>query len=402
MSVRFLLPMLMMLAHAGVCAQTQDFYVRPNQTDARYAEQDSNYIVRNTSARNGRLLLFIGGSSSSPKSYSLICRYAATAGFDVISLSYPNDVAAAPLGVSADSLVFDGYREEVCFGTPASEHVDVDTLNSIHTRTLKLIRYLAETYPAQGWGEYLAAPDRLDWGRIAVGGHSQGSGHACYLGKRFAVERVLMFSGPNDYSTRYDRPGHWLAAPGATPVQRQYCYLHLQDEAVPFARQLANNASVGLLAANDTVLVDALGAPYEGSHALYTNQMPLVPGQYHNSTVGGNPINRDVWRYMLGADDASGVTPVDAEAKVDAVQLRCAPNPARGGATITCATDRAGHVTLSLFDRLGCEVLRILDDALPPGEHVARIDAGTLPAGTYWCRLRAAGRVDACGIVVAR
>lgn len=402
MNARFLLPMLMMLVHAGALAQTQAFHVRPNQTDARYAEQDSNYIVRNTSARNNRLFLFIGGSSSSPKSYSLICQYAASVGFDVVSLSYPNDVAAAPLGVSADSLVFDGYRQEVCFGTPASEHVEVDTLNSIHTRTLKLMQYLAATYPAQGWGEYLTAPDRLDWNRIAVGGHSQGSGHACYLGKHFAVERVLMFSGPNDYSTRYGRPGHWLSVPGATPVQRQYFYLHLQDEAVPFSRQLANNASIGLLAAHDTTLVDALAAPYENSHALYTNQMPLVPGQYHNSTVGGNPINRGVWRYMLGADGASGVVPVSVGREAGAALLGCVPNPAREAIAITYAIDRSEHVTLCLFDTFGREVLRILDGALPPGEHVARVDVRALPAGTYRCRLHAGGRADVRGIVVAR
>ena len=80
----------------------------------------------------------------------------------MISLSYPNNVATAPLGASSDSLVFDKYRQELCFGTPLISVVSVDTLNSIFTRTLKLIQYLALTYPLQNWEQYLATPTTLD------------------------------------------------------------------------------------------------------------------------------------------------------------------------------------------------------------------------------------------------
>ena len=96
-------------------------------------------------------------------------------------------MAAASLANDPDPLVFDKYRQEACFGTPVSDDVAIDSLNSIHTRAVNLLLYLDLTYPADNWGQYLATSVTLDWSRIIVGGHSQGSGHACYLAKQLAA-----------------------------------------------------------------------------------------------------------------------------------------------------------------------------------------------------------------------
>jgi hypothetical protein len=48
-------------------------------------------------------------------------------------------------------------------------------------------------------------------------------------------------------------------------------------------------------------------------------------------------------------------------------------------------------VRLSLFDLQGREVDVLLDADRDVGRHVAAIDAGRLPAGVYFLRLRAAG-----------
>ena len=40
------------------------------------------------------------------------------------------------VAANADSLAFDKYRQVFAFGTPLSDIVSVDTLNSIYTRTL--------------------------------------------------------------------------------------------------------------------------------------------------------------------------------------------------------------------------------------------------------------------------
>ena len=159
--------------------------IQPNQTDAGYASTDqAHYVIRNTKTHLNKMLLFIGGSFSIPNNYTFITDHAAFIGLDVISLSYPNNVAAASLGTSTDPLVFDKYREELNFGNPVSDDVSVDVLNCISTRATKLVIYLKTTFPNQNWAQYLTSSNTLQWDKIIVAGHSQGSGHACYLGKK--------------------------------------------------------------------------------------------------------------------------------------------------------------------------------------------------------------------------
>lgn len=189
----------------------KSYLIDPVKTDARYlSNENSHFVVFNEKTHLNKLLLFIGGSYSSPKDYSIFCSHAASIGFDVISLSYPNNVATAPLGGSSNQHVFDTYRQEICFGTPVSDVVDVDSLNSIVTRAAKLIQYLKNTYPNQNWGQYLTSENKINWSKIALAGHSQGSGHACYLGKQNLVDRVIMLSGPNDFSSYFDDAANWL------------------------------------------------------------------------------------------------------------------------------------------------------------------------------------------------
>ncbi len=278
--------------------QNLSVLVTPKQTDVNYAEtQESHYIVRNTNTHVNKLLLFIGGSFSVPKNYQLICNHAASIGLDVISLSYPNNVPAATLGTSTDPYVFDNYRDEVCFGNQVSNAVTIDNLNSIATRTLKLILFLNATYPDQNWKQYLTSANTLEWSKIIVAGHSQGSGHACYLAKKEEVERVVMLSGPNDYSTYFNSPANWLSQSGKTPLIKQFALLHSQDEIASFSYQVSNLRAIGLLDVNQNpVLADNLTTPYSNKHALSLN-IPAI--SYHNSTVGSNAILPDIWTYML-------------------------------------------------------------------------------------------------------
>lgn len=279
-------------------AQNISTSIAPNQTDANYSSSDFNhYVVRNNKVHLNKLLLFIGGSFSDPKSYNLICDQAATFGLDVISLSYPNDVAAAPLGTSSNPLIFDTYRDEVCFGNPVSSVVTVDALNSIVTRATKLVVYLKTNFPNENWGQYLTAANELQWSKIIVSGHSQGAGHACYLAKKNLVDRVVMLSGPNDYNTFFSAPGNWLTQSGVTPLSQQFVLLHTRDEIVPFNFQVANVRALGLLGASENpTLVDDLPSPYNNARALSLN-IPAI--SFHSSTVGANTILPNVWKYMF-------------------------------------------------------------------------------------------------------
>jgi hypothetical protein len=349
-------------------SQTETFYVKPISTDINYlSTEDSNYVVRNTTINLNKLVLFLGGSFSSPDDYSIFCQYPATLGFDVISLSYPNNVATAPLGTSSDVLVFDKYRQEICFGTPLSAAVSVDTLNSIYTRTLKLIQYLALTYPLQNWGQYLATPTTLDWSKIIVSGHSQGSGHACYFGKNFLVERVLMFSGPNDFSTFFNNPANWLSQTGVTPTEKHFALLHIQDEIVPFNNQFANLTALGMLVADDSTLVDNLTSPFSNSHFLYTN-IPAL--SYHASPIGANPTLPSVWNYML----TSSLTVGTNDLVLSSENFKIFPNPATTKLNIDIPSSDVSKISINNY--LGQTVYK--------GINQTQIDIANLPSGLYF------------------
>jgi hypothetical protein len=282
-------------------AQNSSVLVQPAQTDANYATtEESHYVVRNNKTHLNKLLLFIGGSYSVPKNYNLVCDRGATIGLDVISLSYPNLVATAPLGTSADKLIFDNYRDEICFGNQVSNEVSVDALNCIATRATRLVLFLKNTYPDQNWGQYLTTTNTLQWNKIIVSGHSQGSGHACYLGKKNGVDRVVMFSGPNDYSIYYSSPANWLTISGLTPLNKQFSLLHTQDEIVPFGNQVANLRGLGLLSATENpVLADDLTSPFANTHSLSLN---IPANSYHSAPIGANSKLPNIWTYLFTAN----------------------------------------------------------------------------------------------------
>ncbi len=281
-------------------AQNISVLVKPNETDVNYAsEEESHYVVRSNKTHLNKLLLFIGGSYSIPKNYNLVCDHAASIGLDVISISYPNNVATASLGTSSDKFIFDNYRDEICFGNQVSNVVSVDDLNSINTRTTKLIIHLKKAFPKQNWDQYLTTSNTLKWEKIVISGHSQGSGHACYLGKKRMAERVVMFSGPNDFSSFYNEAGNWLKSSGLTPLNKHFALLHSKDEIVSFPNQISNLRGMGMLTATgDPLLVDDLSAPFNNAQT-FSLSIPAL--SFHNSSVGANQILPAVWTYLFTA-----------------------------------------------------------------------------------------------------
>ncbi len=361
--------------------QVQDFFVRPNQTDPGYAAQDSHFVAYNTSVRLNKLLLFIGGTFSSPKQYDYFTRHAAGLGFDAISLNYPNSVLTTLLAGSPDSLAFNKFRQEICFGTQVSNAVNVDSLNSIYTRTLKLIQYLALTYPSQNWDQYLATPTTLDWSKILVSGHSQGSGHACYLAKLFSVNHVIMFSGPSDYSTYFSNSAPWLREAGVTTLDKHFVFLHLQDEIVPFNRQYENIRGLGMLQSDDTTLIDNRTPPFNDSHCLYSNLS--VSGSPHSSTVIfsstpldsiGNLLFAPVWNYMLL--DFIGTNLSYDSRNLD---VKIYPNPT--GSLACLETDPTQVTEIRLYSAFGSLIRsQIITDKKE------LLDLTGLPAGIYYIK----------------
>src|SRR5207249_4894448 len=104
-----------------------------------------------------------------------------------------------------------------------------------------------------GWKQYIDN-NQIQWENIIVAGHSQGAGHAAYLGKRFPVAKVLIFAGPQDYLNNFNAPAGWLSDKSKTAASRYFAFLHVKDP-FGFKKQLINCMKLMERTNPDTLLV---------------------------------------------------------------------------------------------------------------------------------------------------
>jgi hypothetical protein len=280
------------------CAQLKLLYIEPVQTDPAIKKVHSPHIALYDpqAASRHRLFLFIGGTGSKATNSLSMDSIFTSWGYHAISIDYENDILAIANAHSLDPMAFDHYRDAIVTGAPVSDRVKVDPANSILNRFQKLLAYLAEHDPNGGWSEFVTNGVPV-WNRIVVAGHSQGSGHAAYIGKMFAVDRVLMFSGPQDYMDDLDNPAPWQAKNSATPPSRFFAFLSEND---PFDvhHQLANNMMLMHLPNPETLAVKP-GEVIQGNYQILINDFPKKTA--HGSTLSTQFTN--VWEYMVTASD---------------------------------------------------------------------------------------------------
>lgn len=318
-------------------AQLRTFYVTPNETDSAYeSPSDSNYVAINLSSTPvNKLLFYIGGTQSSPRRTTYFLDQAANLGYHAFSITYPNSTSIqTACGSSSDTTCYENFRQEACYGTPLSASINIDTLNSLYTRAIKLLQYLDLQYPNQNWAQFLDG-NSLQWTNIVTAGHSQGAGHALYFAQVNNIDRCIMFSGANDYSNFYSRPANWLSNSFATAKSDIYSFLHLQDEGMPQSYdQFEILDSIGMFTLYDTVLVDNIMPPYNNSNLLYTNEVPrsMLIAPYHNATVvdfwtpldnSNTPLFTPVWDYLLTSSNITTTSEPELPKKTTVY-----PNPA--------------------------------------------------------------------------
>jgi len=250
-----------------------EYKVLPQSTDSMItpsAEPHYAYLDTRMPAQN-RLVLFLGGTKSHPADFQQFCRIAASLGFHVVNVNYPNTISTLICADKTNIECFENFRREILFGTDVSEYVNVDPANSIINRTVKLLQYLHHEHPGQKWDQYFHE-NALNFDAIIVAGHSQGGGHAAYLAYQYSVNRLIMFSAPADYSERYSQPAPWCENNFQTAADRFYGLMHKRDEIVPASEQYAIWKSMKMLMQDDTVSAD--GNAYQSHRALYTNFNP--------------------------------------------------------------------------------------------------------------------------------
>jgi hypothetical protein len=285
--------LIVILGNVRLHAEVKLLRVDPQQTDpsieAVHGPHIALYDPQVTSSH--RLFVFLVGTNGKAEGSLAIDSAFAKWGYHAIGLDYEDNVVAVSCAHSQDNACFDHYRDAIVTGAPVSEKVSVDPANSILNRLRKLLSYLAKQDPDGGWGEFMAG-GQPDWSRIVIAGHSQGAGHAAFIGKLFAVDRVLMFSGPQDYLDDLEKPAPWQARPSATSPSRFFAFLNLND---PYNvhHQIANCAVLMGVSKPKTLMVQPNEAIHSNDQILIND---LETKQAHGSTLF--PKFENVWEYM--------------------------------------------------------------------------------------------------------
>ncbi|MEO0984296.1 MAG: hypothetical protein AAFY20_01980 [Cyanobacteria bacterium J06639_14] len=292
-----------------VTLETYD--LAPQSTDIAIDDWlEAHYVAIDPSVSpRHQLFLFFGGSHGQPSQQQLIVQQAARLGMHAINLRYPNAWTVGELcRRSRDENCHAKVRLEILEGTNHSDLVEVTRPNSIANRLVKLLRYLHEQNPEQGWSSYLQG-DAVQWGAIVVAGHSQGGGHAALIGKHHPVAKVVMLAAPADYSRTLKTPAPWLAQPGVTPPERYYGFVHTQD---PGSDRIQQAWQLLRMAPQEApTYVDTQVPPYNCAHQLITAADPAIRGKFHGSVAtdrttpklpDGTPLFQDVWQYLMLAE----------------------------------------------------------------------------------------------------
>ncbi len=264
----------------------------------------SHVAVAPLGAGVGRLFVHLQGTGGKPANSLLVLRQAGTQGLHALGLAYPNVPTVDSLcSASSDAACYEKVRLEIIDGTDRTPLVNVDRTNSIENRLVAALTALAAQYPAEGWGQYLAAGVPR-WDRVVISGHSQGGGHAALMARDRLMARVCMFASPKDTSSFFNAPAAWQTTVHVTPTDRYYGFNHQQDSQ---ATTLRNWAALGLASLGAPVDVDVNAPPYAASHQLTTNAVPASAGAYHGSVVvdrntplgaDGAPLFKPVWSQM--------------------------------------------------------------------------------------------------------
>ncbi|MDC3961446.1 BPSS1187 family protein [Polyangium jinanense] len=209
-------------------------------------------------------------------------------GFHVFGPCYLSDYGVGNCGDDIE-----GCRLEAFDGTDHHPFVDITPPDSLETRIVKGLAYLAEQNPQGDW-TYFVDGDKPRWDKIVISGISHGASTSAVIGKHRLVHRVVSLSGPLDSNQA------WLKAPSLTPIDRFYALTHTADSQHP--GHLTSFEDLGLPGMPTSV--DGAMPPYGDSHRLRSS---AETSDGHVSTQAGGPSPKDadgnyvflpVWIYL--------------------------------------------------------------------------------------------------------
>lgn len=263
---------------------------------------EPHIVILPKTSPQGRLAVFLPGSGGTPGSVPDYLRTGADSGYHTIGLMYPN---AQPINVICNSSPFSSpecfrqIREEVLTGADLSPAVSVNAENSIEGRLFSLLSYLALHRPQDGWENFIPGGE-IDWSKVYLSGHSQGSGHAALQGKRKSLGRISLYSGVSDYHQGESIAAPWLGESSITASTEYFGLIHTGDTTANFSgnpNQVTDQWQSGFGMTGTLIDVDSASPPYSGSQRLVTNACAAGDdSQKHNCPIVF--LDTDAWKYI--------------------------------------------------------------------------------------------------------
>jgi predicted esterase len=137
---------------------------------------------------------------------------------------------------------------------------------------------------------------KINFSKIIFAGHSQGSGHAAYVGSKYLCSKILLFSGPNDFLKKLNYQPAWFSKTTATPKEKIIAILHEKDEVVDFSIQKNN--------------VEKLNNCFNTCNEMYFQQQKCnciflskdnykMVEKFHNISVRDEYEMKEIWNFIL-------------------------------------------------------------------------------------------------------
>lgn len=295
-------------------AALEGIAIQPSKTDTaiqtfdfpHHLHVDRDIVVRHAadkSAERHELLLWLTGTGGRSRGAEEFCKLAASQGYHVIKLMYPDDVPASVCRKDADPKAFENFRLSIIRGSE-SPHIKIPRAESIEHRLIQLLKLLHRMRTRENWGQFLDETGGIRWEKLAPAGQSQGGGHAFLIGMKHRVARVIATGAPKDWSLVSNGPAAWLLADSATPRERFFTFNHEQDhQGCSPEDQWAILKAFGLTPFGPVTSVDKTQPPFDRSRSLSTNHPggKLKSGPAHTSVITNRNADlfKPVWLYML-------------------------------------------------------------------------------------------------------
>ena len=183
------------------------------QGDHSDANNTKHYLYRpSTWTPEGKLFVLLGGGDGNAKGITTaLGPVAVQQGYHVIGLSYPSAPAngcSQEVDLQESLDCFGDAYHEVVTGQERSPSAGGDrtsvgqhSQDSINNRLLRVLQWAHAEHQNDGWNAYLINNTAVDWTKVHIGGHSNGSSHSSYMGslpQYQAIARVSLFAGPDD------------------------------------------------------------------------------------------------------------------------------------------------------------------------------------------------------------